>query len=127
VILTSRWALLAALFYMLLFSLLGTAITALLTDLQTVRLLVASLMPLVIALPLVSVWCYKFDGVFIGATAALPMMVTMGLAFVVYLLVLNPLTTQWGLWGLWLSVLLFMGTRGLCQAIWYPWLERKLA
>jgi len=126
VILTSRWALLAALLYMLLFGMLGAAITAVLTDLQEVRQLVASLIPLVIALPLVSVWCYQFDGVFIAATAALPMMVTMGLAFVVYLLVLNPLTMQWGLWGLWLAVLVFMGARGLCQAIWYPWLERKL-
>lgn len=127
VIWTSRWALLAALFYMLLFSLFGSAITEILTDLPEVRMLVASLMPLVIALPLVAVWCYQFDGVYIAATAAFPMMVTMGLAFSVYLLVLGPLTAQWGLWGLWLAVLVFMGTRGLCQAIWYPWLERKLA
>jgi len=126
VILTSQWALIAAVFYMLLFWLLGNQLTALLTDLPSVRSQVASLMPLVIALPLVSVWCYQFDGVFIGATAALPMMVTMGLAFVFYLAVLNPLTQHWGLWGLWLAVLLFMGMRGLSQALWYPWLERKL-
>ncbi len=126
VIWTSRWALLAALFYMLMFGLFGSALTAILTDLPEVRMLVASLMPLVIALPLVSVWCYQFDGVFIAATAAFPMMVTMGLAFIVYLLVLGPLTEHWGLWGLWLAVLVFMGIRGACQALWYPWLERKL-
>jgi MATE family multidrug resistance protein len=126
VILTSQWALIAAVFYMLLFWLAGNHITAMLTDLPSVRSQVASLLPLVVALPLVSVWCYQFDGVFIGATAAMPMMVTMALAFGAYLAVLNPLTQHWGLWGLWMAVLLFMGARGLSQAIWYPWLERKL-
>jgi MATE family multidrug resistance protein len=127
VILTSAWALLAAIFYMLLFGLLGNSIAALLTDLPSVRALVAGLLPLLIALPLVAVWCYQFDGVYISATAALPMMVTMGLAFAVYLAVLTPLTEQQGLWGLWLAVLVFMGARGLGQALWYPLLERKLA
>jgi MATE family multidrug resistance protein len=127
VILTSAWALLAAIFYLLLFGLLGNSIAALLTDLPSVRALVAGLLPLLIALPLVAVWCYQFDGVYISATAALPMMVTMGLAFAVYLAVLTPLTEQQGLWGLWLAVLVFMGARGLGQALWYPLLERKLA
>jgi MATE family multidrug resistance protein len=127
VILTSQWALFASVCYMVLFWLFGTAITAMLTDLPEVRLQVATLLPLVIALPLVSVWCYQFDGVFIGATAAMAMMVTMGLAFAVYLALLNPLTSQWGLAGLWLNVLVFMGVRGLLQALWYPRLERKLA
>ncbi|HET6564332.1 MAG TPA: MATE family efflux transporter [Xanthomonadales bacterium] len=127
VILTSLWALFAAVFYMLLFGLFGNAIAAMLTDLHSVRLLVAGLLPLLVALPLVAVWCYQFDGVYIGATAALPMMVTMGLAFVVYLAILVPFTQAWGLWGLWMAVLVFMAARGLCQAAWYPWLERKLA
>lgn len=126
VILTSQWAVIAAVIYMLAFWLFGNHITAVLTDLPSVRYQVANLMPLVIVLPLVSVWCYQFDGVFIGATAGLPMMVTMGIAFMVYLAVLGPFTQRWGLWGLWLAVVLFMGARGLSQAIWYPFLERKL-
>ncbi len=127
VMLTSAWALAAAVFYMLLFGLLGNSIAALLTDLPAVRALVGGLLPLLVALPLVAVWCYQFDGVYISATAAFPMMVTMGLAFTVYLAVLTPLTEQQGLWGLWLAVLIFMGVRGLGQALWYPLLERKLA
>ena len=54
------------------------------------------------------------------------MMVTMGIAFVIYLLLLEPMTQQWGLHGLWGAVLVFMAVRGLAQAIWYPRLERKL-
>jgi len=126
VYLTGYWSLLAALFYALLFWLVGNDITALLTDIESVQIVAAALLPLVIALPLVSVWCFLFDGVYIGATAAAAMMVTMGIAFVIYLFLLEPMTDKWGLHGLWGAVLVFMAVRGLAQAVWYPRLERKL-
>jgi MATE family multidrug resistance protein len=127
VYLTGYWSLIAALAYALLFWLWGNDITALLTDIDSVRVAAGALLPLVIALPLVAVWCYLFDGVYIGATAAVAMMVTMGVAFIVYLFLLEPMTQQWGLHGLWGAVLVFMAVRGLAQAIWYPRLERKIA
>jgi MATE family multidrug resistance protein len=123
---TSFWALIASLGYSLAFWLGGNAITNVLTDIEAVRQTVFALMPLVIALPVVSVWCYQFDGVFIGATAGGAMLVTMAIAFVVYLAVLGPMTRTWGLTGLWAAVLLFMAMRGLSQAIWYPRLVARL-
>ncbi|MGD2130226.1 MAG: MATE family efflux transporter [Lysobacterales bacterium] len=126
VILTGYWSLIASLGYALLFWLAGNDLTALLTDIESVRIAAGALLPLVIALPVVSVWCYLFDGVYIGATAAVSMMVTMGIAFVIYLFLLEPMTEQWGLHGLWGAVLVFMAARGLAQAIWYPMLERKI-
>jgi len=45
---------------------------------------------------------------------------------VVYLLVLQPMTSTWGLHGLWGAVLVFMAVRGLSQGMWYPYLERRL-
>jgi len=101
VVLTGWWSGIAAVAYALVFLLWGNAITALLTDLVSVRDTVAVLMPLVVALPLVAVWCFLFDGVYIGATAAAALMVTMGVAFAVYLLVLGLMTARWGLHGLW--------------------------
>ena len=127
VVLTSLWALVASGVYAMIFWLAGNALTALLTDLDGVRTVVASLMPLLIALPLIAVACFQFDGVFIGATAGAAMMGTMSAAFVIYLLVLHAMTTAWGLTGLWGAVLVFMAARGLAQALWYPLLERKLA
>ena len=106
---------------------LGNDITALLTDIESVQITAAALLPLVIAMPVVSVWCYLFDGVYIGATAAAAMMVTMGVAFVIYLFLLEPMTETWGLHGLWGAVLIFMAVRGLAQALWYPRLERRLS
>ena len=126
VYLTGYWSLLASLAYALLFWLWGNDITALLTDIESVQITAGALLPLVIALPLVSVWCFLFDGVYVGATAAASMMVTMGIAFVIYLFLLDPMTVEWGLHGLWGAVLIFMAVRGLAQAIWYPRLERKL-
>jgi MATE family multidrug resistance protein len=126
VVLTGYWSLIAALAYALLFWLWGNHLTALLTDIEAVRAAAGALQPLVVALPLIAVWCFLFDGVYIGATAAGAMMVTMGIAFAVYLLLLQPMTDAWGLHGLWGAVLVFMGLRGVAQAIWYPALERKL-
>ncbi len=67
--LTGIWALAASVAYALRFWLAGTSLTALLTDLSAVRVSVEGLMPMVIALPIVAVACYQFDGVFIAATA----------------------------------------------------------
>ncbi len=124
--LTGGWAFIASLAYALLFAAGGEAITRLLTDIEPVRMQVGALMPLVVALPVVAVWCYQFDGVFIGATAAAAMMVTMGCAFVAYLLILQPMSEAWGLGGLWGAVLVFMALRGLGQALWYPRLVARL-
>jgi len=124
--LTGIWALAASIVYALLFLVLGNVITGMLTDIPAVRSTVEGLMPLVIALPVVAVACYQFDGVFIAATAASAMMVTMGIAFGIYLLLLQPLADSYGLQGLWGAVLIFMAVRGIAQAVWYPRLESKL-
>jgi MATE family multidrug resistance protein len=124
--LTGIWAMVASMVYAIIFWLGGNAITALLTDISEIRLIVGQLIPLVVALPVVAVACYQFDGVYIAATAGSAMMVTMAIAFAVYILVLNPMTTAWGLAGLWAAVLVFMATRGITQAIWYPRLESAL-
>ena len=126
VALTTFWGVLASIAYALFFWLAGNAVTGLLTDIGGVRETVSDLMPFVIALPVVSIWCYQFDGIYIAATAAGAMMITMGISFAVYLLALGPMTQAWGLQGLWGAVLIFMGMRGLCQAAWYPRLEARL-
>jgi len=126
VYLTSAWALIASLAYAVLFWLGGNWLTGILTNIEPVRMAMAQLMPILVLLPLLSVWCFQFDGVFIGATAAPAMMVTMAISFAVYLLALHPMADAWGLQGLWGAVLLFMAARGLTQGLWYPKLERQL-
>ena len=124
--LTSIWALAASVIYAFGFWMAGNGLTALLTDLTAVRLSVGTLMPVIIALPVVAVACYQFDGVYIAATAGAAMMVTMAIAFLIYILLLNPMSARWGLEGLWGAILIFMAVRGISQAIWYPRLKSKL-
>jgi MATE family multidrug resistance protein len=124
---SGAWAFVASVAYAAVFWWAGSAITAILTDIETVRTAVAGVMPLVAALPVVAVACYHFDGVFIGATAAKAMLGTMTVAFVIYLLALGPMTERWGLSGLWGAVLVFMAVRGLAQALWYPRLLARLS
>jgi MATE family multidrug resistance protein len=124
--LTGVWAMAASFVYAFGFYMGGSAITGLLTDIVEVRLSVEALMPIVVVLPIVAFACYQFDGVFIAATAGAAMMVTMAIAFTLYLLVLTPMTERWELQGLWMAVLIFMAARGLTQAIYYPWLRAKL-
>ena len=124
--LTSIWAFVASLIYTIAFWLGGASITAMLTDISDIRLSVESLMPLVIALPVVAVACYQFDGVYIAATAGAAMMATMAVAFTIYMLILTPMTERWGLQGLWGAVLIFMAMRGITQAVYYPYLRSKL-
>ena len=126
VVISSAWAVAASLVYTLIFWIAGDAIVTVLTDLEEVRALSRDLMPLLVIMPIISVWCFQMDGVFIGATAAAAMMVTMGIAFGIYMLILYPMSNAWGLRGLWGAILVFMAVRGISQLIWYPILERRL-
>jgi len=126
VILTSKWALLVAAAYSAFFYLFGSNVIAGLTDVSTVQRVALGTLPIIVWLPLVSVACYQFDGIFIGATAAGAMMITMLISFLVFLAIVDPLTSAFGLKGLWLAVIIFSGCRGLTQWIYYPNIVKKL-
>jgi len=127
VALTSRWALLAAVFYSVAFYLFGDNVIAGLTNVASVRQAALEVLPVLVLLPIASVACYQFDGIFIGTTAASAMMITMALSFVVFIVVVEPLTDAMGLKGLWLAVIIFSGCRGLTQWVYYPFILKKLA
>lgn len=124
---TSKWAIWASVAYSLAFYGFGESIIDALTDVTSVRTAAANALPAIVWLPVVSVWCYQFDGIFIGATAAKAMMVTMLFSFVVFLALVGPMTDSMGLLGLWWTVVVFLGCRGLSQAVYYPFIERKIA
>src|SRR5690606_32698930 len=67
---TLRWSLYVALFFCLLFLVGGPLFVNLLTDLPGIRETSMRYLPWMIASPLVSVWSFLYDGVFVGATRA---------------------------------------------------------
>ena len=71
-----------------------------------------------VILPVVGVWCYLLDGMFIGATRATEMRNSMAVAAAGFALTL--LTLPWlGNHALWLALTVFLALRGLSlAAIW---------
>ncbi|HFZ2383406.1 TPA: MATE family efflux transporter DinF [Citrobacter freundii] len=95
-----------------------SGIVALLTSLPQIQLLADRYLFWQVVLPLVGVWCYLLDGMFIGATRAAEMRNSMAVAAVGFALTL--LTLPWlGNHGLWLALTVFLALRGLSLAfIW---------
>jgi MATE family multidrug resistance protein len=76
-------------------------------------------LPWAMALPLLGVTSYVFDGIYIGATWTRALLVTMAAAFALYaglLLVTGTLGNH----GLWLAFALFLVGRAACQAVLLP-------
>jgi multidrug resistance protein, MATE family len=81
-------------------------------------------LPYVVALPLIAVFAFLFDGVFIGATRTAEMRNGMALALVVFLAAVALLMPPLGNHGLWLAMLLFMAARGIWLGACYLHIER---
>ena len=122
---TAQWSALVALAFAALYALAGAQIIALLTDIAPVRQAAAVFLPWAMVSPLVSVWGFWLDGVFIGATRAAEMRNTMLVsAFGVYLpawYVLQPLGNH----GLWLALMLFMAARAVTMGVVYRRIDRQ--
>jgi MATE family multidrug resistance protein len=120
------WAALVAIGYTALYGLAGWWLVGLITDLPDVRAAVGQYFFWIILSPLISVWSFQLDGIFIGATGARQMRNAMLLAFAVYLIALPLLLPAWGNHGLWLAFMLFMVARAVTLAAYYPSLERTV-
>ncbi len=121
---STLWALLMATLFALLFGLGGTLLIALITNLAEVRAAAHAILPWAIALPLVSVWGFQLDGIFIGATRSREMRNMMVVSLAAYLGATVVLVPLLGNHGLWLSFLIFMVARGVTLGLHYPALER---
>ncbi|WP_049622111.1 MATE family efflux transporter [Frateuria defendens] len=105
------WSLLGSVGYALLFGLGGRLFVDAQTNLPAVRAVAYAALPWLAALPLVAVWSYLLDGLFIGATRAREMRDGMLLSVALFAL-LAWAGRDWGNQGLWLAFLAFMAVRG---------------
>ncbi|MCG8494063.1 MAG: MATE family efflux transporter [Sneathiellales bacterium] len=112
-------ALLVALGYTLLYALLGSSIIALLTDISEVRLLSESYLPWIVLAPLVAVWSYQFDGIFVGAMKTKEMRNAMILSFLFYFGAIYVLRDPFGAHGLWAAMMIFLAMRGITLWVVY--------
>ncbi|MCF6217898.1 MAG: MATE family efflux transporter [Gammaproteobacteria bacterium] len=116
------WSLGFALLFVAFYALAGQWMIDQLSDIEAVRSVANEYLIWSIFMPLVAVWGYLFDGIFIGATRAREMRNTM---LASTLLVFFPawwLLQPWGNHGLWAALMLFMVARGAAMA----WSFRRL-
>jgi len=83
------------------------------SDIETIRNLSSSYAVWLILMPLISSFCYQFDGIFIGASQTKELRNAMIFSVFSYLLMSLYLTKLMGNTGIWISLCLFMVLRAL--------------
>jgi len=117
--LTLKWSLIFAVGFCLFYFLFGPFLIRLLTNLEGVRETAMRYLPWLILSPLVSVWSFLYDGVYVGATRAREMRNIMVFSAVAIFLPAWFLLQGLGNHGLWLAFTIFMASRGIGMHIAY--------
>jgi MATE family multidrug resistance protein len=118
------WALLVAVCYSLIYALAGPWLIGVLTNIEVVRESALEYLPWVLLSPLLSVWSFQLDGVYIGTTRTVEMRNAMLVSLAVFLLSTWLLLPALGNHGLWLSLMIFMIARAVTLGVLYPRLLR---
>ena len=113
----SVWSAAVAVLFSLSFLLFGANIIDLLTNLEPVRRSAYVYLPWVIVAPVISVWCYLLDGIFIGATLSREMRNTMLFATLCCFLPAWYLSQSLQNHGLWLALSIFLLARGIAMGL----------
>nr|WP_306288172.1 MATE family efflux transporter [Pseudoalteromonas sp. WY3] len=117
------WGALFALAYSLFFAIFGRYIITLLTNVPEVITTATLYLPWIIALPLLAMSCFLFDGVFVGLTRAKAMRNSMLLSASVGFFGVFAVFHQWENNGLWLAMSCFMLMRGVTLIVKYQKLK----
>ena len=97
-----------------------------LTNVAEVRNTAAIFLPYMVLMPVIGVWCFVLDGIFIGATRTADMRNAMLVSILIYIASWFALAPYLGNHGHWLAFLGFFAVRGLTLAFLYPGLERDV-
>ena len=114
------WAGVVGFVNMLIYLALGHEIIALMTAIPEVRAMAADYLAWTIVMPLVTVWAYTYDGVYLAATRTRIMRNTMIVSFATFLVVLHALLPLAGNTGLWVAMATFFGGRAVLLHLFLP-------
>ena len=104
----------------------GIAIVDLLTGIDDVREAAREYISWSVVMPLIAVFPFILDGVYLGATRGCTMRNAMIVSLVTYLVACFFFVPAWGNHGLWASLVIFMGARGITLGLRYPALQRSV-
>jgi len=114
-----KWSLYFAAAFAVCYAIGGAQLIAVLTDLPDIRSAAMRYLPWMIVSPLISVWSFLYDGVYVGATRAREMRDIMLISTFIVFLPAWFLLQDLGNHGLWLAFMLFMASRGIGMHIFY--------
>ncbi len=123
---TTVWALVVALLIASIYGFFGESLVALITDIDSVRETAGDYLPWLVVAPLISVWSYQLDGMYIGATRTAEMRNAMIISLLFFVLTSWWLSDNLGNHGLWLSLIMFNLVRALTLALYFPRLGQDL-
>jgi MATE family, multidrug efflux pump len=124
---TTLWAASLAVVGAAAFALAGPSLVRLYSVNPEVQAAALAYLPWMAAMPVIAVWCFQFDGIYIGATRTAEMRNGMLLSLAADLVALWLFVPVWGNHGLWLSLAVFFAARGLTLGAWLPRIGRSIA
>ncbi|MDO8420779.1 MAG: MATE family efflux transporter [Parvibaculum sp.] len=127
VALSCLWAGLTAVALTLLLVGAGPALIDILTVSPDVREAARHYLPWAAAIPVLAVWCFLLDGIFIGATRSVEMRNAMAQALVIFLASWWVLVPPFGNHGLWAALTIFYVARSLTLLPFYGSIGRAAA
>jgi len=123
---TTIWAGIFAALFTAVYAVAGTLLIAAMTDIASVRDAARTFLYWAVLSPLISVWSFQLDGIFIGATRTRAMRNGMAISMASFLIGVWILVPMWGNHGLWMAFYIYMIMRAITLVVRYPALVRSV-
>lgn len=126
-LMNGQWALAVAALFSLVYGLFHQQIVSMLTNIPAVATLAEQYSTWVIIAPLLAVWSYLFDGLFVGATLGKEMRNAMLFSVFVCFLPSWYFFQDYGNHGLWAALMVLFIARAISQAAYLPGIFQRIA
>jgi multidrug resistance protein, MATE family len=126
-LMNGQWALGVAALFSFVYGLFHQQIVSMLTDIPAVATLAEQYSTWVIIAPLLAVWSYLFDGLFVGATLGKEMRNAMLFSVFVCFLPSWYFFQDYGNHGLWAALMVLFIARAISQAAYLPGIFQRIA
>lgn len=127
VVASTIWALIVAVGVAIIYLVAGPLLITVMTDQPDVQATAESYLFWIVLYPLLAIWCYQLDGIFIGATQTAEMRNAMILSLGVFVVAILTLPDMFGNHGLWASLSIFNVARTVTLGAYYRRIEVRAA
>ncbi len=126
VVYTSLWGVLISVLAGLVYLVFGESIIGLFTSIDSVAATALLYLPWMVVSPLLSVWSFQLDGIFIGTGHTREMRNAMIVSLLAYLALLQATIPWYGNHGLFLGLMVFMLIRAASLLFYFPGIEAAM-